>query len=67
MIQGGDPTEPIYGPGYKFKDEFVSSLKHDKAGVLSMAMQVHQLMEVNFLLLIKRHLGLMANILFSVQ
>ena len=38
MIQGGDPTGTgSGGPGYKFKDEFVSSLKHDKAGVLSMA------------------------------
>ena len=37
MIQGGDPTGTgSGGPGYKFKDEFVSSLKHDKAGVLSM-------------------------------
>ena len=38
MIQGGDPTGTgSGGPGYKFKDEFVNSLKHDKAGVLSMA------------------------------
>ncbi len=38
MIQGGDPLGTGAGdPGYKFKDEFVSSLKHDKAGVLSMA------------------------------
>ena len=38
MIQGGDPTGTgSGGPGYKFKDEFVSSLKHDKGGVLSMA------------------------------
>ena len=38
MIQGGDPTATgSGGPGYKFKDEFASSLKHDKAGVLSMA------------------------------
>ena len=38
MIQGGDPTGTgSGGPGYKFKDEFASSLKHDKAGVLSMA------------------------------
>jgi peptidyl-prolyl cis-trans isomerase-like 1 len=41
MIQGGDPTgtgrggESIYGE--KFNDEFVSSLKHDSAGILSMA------------------------------
>jgi len=38
MIQGGDPMGTGRGgPGYKFKDEFNSELKHDKAGVLSMA------------------------------
>ena len=38
MIQGGDPTASgSGGPGYRFKDEFDSSLKHDKAGTLSMA------------------------------
>ena len=41
MIQGGDPTgtgtggSSIYGA--KFEDEFVSSLKHDGKGTLSMA------------------------------
>lgn len=41
VIQGGDPTgtgsggESIYG--HPFEDEFHPSLKHDKAGVLSMA------------------------------
>lgn len=38
MIQGGDPEGNGSGnPGYKFEDEIVSNLKHDKAGVLSMA------------------------------
>ncbi|HET8737903.1 MAG TPA: peptidylprolyl isomerase [Pricia sp.] len=38
MIQTGDPTGTGEGnPGYKFKDEFNDSLKHDKKGILSMA------------------------------
>jgi cyclophilin family peptidyl-prolyl cis-trans isomerase len=38
MVQGGDPTGTGRGgPGYRFADEFDSSLKHDKRGVLSMA------------------------------
>jgi peptidyl-prolyl cis-trans isomerase B (cyclophilin B) len=38
MIQTGDPTGTGRGgPGYTFKDEFDSKLKHDRPGVLSMA------------------------------
>jgi cyclophilin family peptidyl-prolyl cis-trans isomerase len=38
MAQGGDPTGTGRGgPGYKFGDEFDSSLRHDKQGILSMA------------------------------
>ena len=38
MIQGGCPSgNGMGGPGYRFADEFVSELRHDSPGKLSMA------------------------------
>jgi peptidyl-prolyl cis-trans isomerase A (cyclophilin A) len=38
MIQGGCPLgSGTGGPGYQFRDEFGAGLRHDRAGLLSMA------------------------------
>lgn len=65
MAQGGDPTGTGRGgPGYKSADEFHSSLRHDKPGVLSMANSDLTQMDRNFLLPMSRHPGSIKSIAF---
>ena len=50
MIQGGDPNGTgSGGPGYRFADEFSPSLRHDSAGILSMANAGPSTTEASFL------------------
>ena len=66
MIQGGCPQgSGMGGPGYQFEDEFHPELRHDTAGVLSMANAGPEPMAVSFLLHMVQHHGLMINTLFS--
>ena len=66
MIQGGDPDGTgSGGPGYAFPQEITEELRHDKAGVVSMANAGQERMVLNFSLHTTQHRILMAGTIFS--
>ena len=65
MVQGGCPHGTgTGGPGYNFEDEFVTELKHDKPGILSMANAAPTQTAVSFSSLMCQPPGLTISIRF---